>query len=110
MNVYIYGSRRALRALPTMRPIGASESNLKYLLLRLMHAGADAVRFDHVIVADCRPHRGGIVARMDRKVHAGLNRHGFVGSDHRALDHVVTLAVGVEPDLRRKPVLLHIGV
>src|SRR3954468_11165986 len=49
-------------------------------LLGLVQALADAARFDHIIIAYRHPHRRGLVAWVDREIHAGLQRHRFVRS------------------------------
>src|SRR5262249_4600512 len=85
-------------------------SDLEDLLRSLVQAVAWAAGLDEVIVADHGEDRRRLIARMNGKVHVFLDRHGLVTADQRPLHEIVSLAVAIEPQLRRQVAAAHVIV
>src|SRR5215510_5528582 len=76
-------------------------------LLGLVQVLDRAVALDEEIVADESKVGAGVEARMHRHVHVGGKRHDLVGTQERALDQIIALAMAVEAQLGRGAVAHH---
>ena len=81
--------------------------DLVNLLLGLVHVLDRSVRMSEEIIADEHEIGLGGETRVDRDAHVGRDRDGLVVAQERPLDHVVALAVAVEPLLGWRPPAFH---
>src|SRR4051812_20513868 len=80
------------------------------LLLRLVQVLGRSVLVQQEIIADEYEIRFRWKARMDREVHIGGERHGFIGAQQWPFHKIIALAVAIEAQLRRCTAAFHIVV